>query len=323
MTTRIRLIGVALVVLAASLQAQTLPCTRQAPDTSATNARIVGRDAHLFLDTTRRSGNLGPAEAFGIVALDVAAFEEQKFPDRPPVFSLLSEPVVVSATKASLLKTGDAIEAIDDHPITTSAGSRQFMYPTPGTNMLTVRRGRERVVLRFDVVPPAPCTSWITRGSDVGAQGRRGGGNAADTSGAQGRARGLIRIRPLRDSAAGASRGPIYVIDGVRMEPLDASPVIRYGFALACQPKCAKMTRTDGVSFYRFESAPTIEAIQSGSPAASAGLQVGDVLLRIDGLSILEEDGAIRLSRPESRQSIQVTVRRDGKEMNVMLQAPK
>ena len=276
MTSPIRLISIALIVFGSTAGAQNLPCTRQPPDTSSTNARLIGKDAHLFLDTTRRSGNLGPAEAFGIVALDVAAFEQTKSPDHPPVISLLAEPVIVGVTKTSLLKPGDVIEAIDDHPITTAAGSRQFTYPTPGANTLTVRRGRDRIVLRFDVASPAPCTDWTTPPASVGVQGRRGGTVHFDSAQVgRGRARGSIPIRGWIRSTG--SRGPVYVIDGVRMEPTTVPPSSRFGFAVTCPSTCAKVTTADGTSFYKFDTTPAISAVLANSPAATAGLKPGDV----------------------------------------------
>ncbi len=322
MTSHTRLIGIAFAALTASAGAQSLPCVRQSPDTSSTNTRFIGRDAHLEVDTTHRSGNLGPFEAFGIVALDLPAFEERKWPDRPPEYSFLAEPVVARVTKTSLLKPGDVIEAVDDHPITTSAGSRQFTYPSPGANTLTVRRGRERVVLRFDVVAPPPCTEWTTPPSGFGVQGRRGGNVNFDSAQVgQGRARGSIRIRG--QSSVDGSRAPVFVIDGVTIEPADVPPDAQFGFALSCKPTCAKVTGLDGRSFYKFDAAPVVSAVLANRPAATAGLKVGDVLVKVDGLSILADDGAIRLSQSAQRPSLGLTVQRDGKEMVIQLQVPR
>jgi membrane-associated protease RseP (regulator of RpoE activity) len=334
MTSHIRSIGVALTVFASTVNAQNLPCTRQAPDTSSTSAHAIGKDVHLFLDTTRRSGSLDLAQAFGIIGLDVASFEESKFPDRPPVISFLAEPVVTLVAKTSLLKPGDVIEAIDDHPITSSVGSRQFTAPAPGVNTLTVRRGRDRIVLRVDVVAPPPCTDWTTPPSGVGVQGRRGGPvNFDSTVGGRGRRgggntvadSGRVRI-PKRYaiwSMRDTSRGPIYVIDGVRVEPTTVPPSSRYGFAVTCTPTCEKVTTPDGTSFYKFDTAPAISDVLANSPAATAGLKRRDVLVKVDGVSILEDDGAIRLSRSEQRQSLSLTVLRENKEMVLSLQIPK
>lgn len=356
MTLHIRLIGIALTAVVSTANAQNLPCTRQALDTSSTNAHIVGKDAHLVLDSTRRSGSLDISQAFGIFGLDVASFEESKFPDRPPVISFLAEPVVTLVAKTSILKPGDVIEAIDDHPITSSVGSRQFSAPTPGVNTLTVRRGRDRVVLRFDVVAPPPCTDWtsppggfgvqgrqggsVNFDGTVGGRGRRGGGNAGPESLAVLRIRGrsggvatpvdsgfayyargrkLYTIWSMRDS----TRGPIYVVDGVRVEPTVMPPSSRFGFAVTCTPICEKLTTPDGTSFYKFDRAPVISEVLANSPAATAGLKPRDMLVKVDGVSILEDDGGIRLSRSEQRQSLSLTVKRDGKEMVVQLQVPK
>jgi membrane-associated protease RseP (regulator of RpoE activity) len=347
MTPNIRLIGITLILAVSPASGQTLPCTRQTPDTSATNAHFIGKDAHLFMDTTRRSGNLDVSQAFGIFGLDVASFEESKFPDRPPVISFLAEPVVTLVAKTSLLKPGDVIEAIDDHPITSSVGSRQFTAPTPGANTLTVRRGRDRVILRFDVVAPPPCTDWTTPPSGVvdvrdamGVQGRRGGSVNFDSTVGRGRRgggnvtppavavrasdsgrvriRGVSKIRVLGDTT---TRVPLYVIDGVKIEPSSVPPPSRYGFAVTCRT-CAKVTTPDGTSFYKFETLPPISDVLPNSPAAIAGLKPGDVIVKVDGFSILEDDGAIRLSRSDN-QSLSLTVLRETKEMVVQLQIPK
>jgi hypothetical protein len=51
------------------------------------------------------------------------------------------------------------------------------------------------------------------------------------------------------------------------------------------------------------------------------GLRVGDVVTEIDGISILTEEGALRFQRSERKESLRVTVMRDGKRIGVLLQS--
>lgn len=63
---------------------------------------------------------------------------------------------------------------------------------------------------------------------------------------------------------------------------------------------------------FRFEGYPVIEAVEPGSPARRAGVEVGDVLLRMGGRDMTRERIALdELLKPGHRLELQV--RRDGK----------
>ncbi|HJU75133.1 MAG TPA: PDZ domain-containing protein, partial [Gemmatimonadaceae bacterium] len=93
----------------------------------------------------------------------------------------------------------------------------------------------------------------------------------------------------------------------------------RYGFAISCLPSCTKARAADGTDYWKFDGHPPIAGIRAGGPAAMAGLQVGDLVTQIDGISILTEQGALRFQRAERKETLHVTVLRSGKEVGYLL----
>jgi C-terminal processing protease CtpA/Prc len=78
---------------------------------------------------------------------------------------------------------------------------------------------------------------------------------------------------------------------------------------------------TDKPAEWRFDEPPSIQSIQPGSPADEAGLQVGDVLLEIDGESLDSRKGGDRFSYMEPGQTIEWKVQRGGKTFTVKTEA--
>jgi hypothetical protein len=328
---------------ASVLAAQGTPrCTRGAAQDSAQGAHTpiivngkVASDSIPFIATTGL-GFLasGAGEAFGITGYRCAACQMKKEPGRPPEDSFMAEPVVMSVSTSTSIQRGDVIEAVDGQPITSTAGSRQFSHPDPGVHTLTIRRGRERVTLRFDIAVPPPCSIADTTYRVIGRLSETVGfdtvrvgqklfwlipGVTTTPTAQQPRTIHIRGMSRLADSA----KGPIYVVDGVRFEQVSLPPVTKYGFELSCRPVCTRVTNPDGTTFYRFGSAPTIVTLRDDGPASKIGLKVGDVVIKVDGTSILTDDGAIKLAGSEERMSLQLTVLRDGKELSYVLQAPK
>jgi S1-C subfamily serine protease len=61
-----------------------------------------------------------------------------------------------------------------------------------------------------------------------------------------------------------------------------------------------------------------ITDVQDGSPAASAGLQIGDVIVNIDGFDIYNPDELLqRLVLHKPGDQVQVTVIRNGQQSQV------
>jgi hypothetical protein len=329
---------------ASVLVAQATPrCTRGAAQDSAQRAHTpiivngkVASDSIPFVATTGL-GFLasGAGEAFGITSYRCAACQMKKEPGRPPEDSFMAEPVVMSVSASTSMQRGDVIEAVDGQPITSSVGSSQFSHPDPGVHTLTVRRGRERVTLRFDISPLPPCRITDTTYRVIGRLSETVGFDTVRvgqklfwlipgvriTGTAQPQPR-TIHLRGM-SSLADSAKGPIYVIDGVRFEQVSLPPVTKYGFELSCRPICTRVTNPDGTTFYRFGAPPTIVTLRDDSPASKIGLRVGDVVVKVDGAPILTDDGAIKLARSEEEATLQLTVLRDGKEISYLLQAPK
>ena len=121
--------------------------------------------------------------------------------------------------------------------------------------------------------------------------------------------------------------GPILVIDGVRIttayeiDPGATSNARRYGFAIGCVPSCSKARGADGTDYYRFDAYPPIAALEPGGLAERAGIRVGDLVAKIDGTSILSEDGALQFFRANRKNSMRVTVLREKSEREYFLDA--
>jgi C-terminal processing protease CtpA/Prc len=111
---------------------------------------------------------------------------------------------------------------------------------------------------------------------------------------------------PRRDSATAQRQGsPAGTVAG------------RIGFALGCLPSCTRVKASDGTDYWKFDGEPPVVALIAGGAAERAGLRVGDRVIRVDGHAIGEEAGALRILRLTEGQSVRLTVRRDGRVVEV------
>jgi PDZ domain-containing protein len=94
-----------------------------------------------------------------------------------------------------------------------------------------------------------------------------------------------------------------------------------FGFGFTCDECIARRAVRDSAPVWTFTSLPRVYSVDLGSPAARAGLQRGDVLARIDGVSILSPDGGRRFGRIQPGQSVRLTVVRDGAPRELVAQA--
>ena len=95
----------------------------------------------------------------------------------------------------------------------------------------------------------------------------------------------------------------------------------KFGFAVTCRPSCSATFAPGGQASYKYDGYPPIIAVRPGSPADKAGLRQGDEIIAVEGKSILDEAGI--LQRAEQQEQIHLTVRRDGKDMNVVMLVTK
>jgi len=274
--------------------------------------------------------------------------------DRSTGFASTRPLYIIDGLVQGIAAVGDVIEAVDGRPITTQAGAALFAYPPPGSHSLTVRRGRERQVL--DVSVPASCDARRTtiRGtSKLGSFRARGDslrylgdtvyirGDSIHRGSGEGFGAGsgaalADRVSSIVDgvrrgsngvgggTGAGVGRGvpviggdSIDAISGVPTNASGASPAVgKFGFAVECKPSCTLRRTPSGEYYYKYDSFPRIIEVRERSAADRAGLRVGDVVTKVEGRSILEDDV---LHGSEQRDQLHITVRRNGKDIDAVM----
>ena len=105
----------------------------------------------------------------------------------------------------------------------------------------------------------------------------------------------------------------------------EAHPLL-FGFALECAVGCAQGERGRGrsggggaASGPSYTNFPHVLAIAPGSAAEQAGIRPGDLLESIDGLSVLTDAGAARLTNATAGQKVQLGFERGAKPRLVTL----
>jgi C-terminal processing protease CtpA/Prc len=107
-----------------------------------------------------------------------------------------------------------------------------------------------------------------------------------------------------------------------RAEPVASDVELRnYGFTLSCRPDCTQMRSRTGILYWKFDGFPSV-AVQSlvkDGLAAKAGVREGDVLISVNGLSPLTEEGAVLLNRSERELVLTLEFSRAGKREKIVL----
>lgn len=85
-----------------------------------------------------------------------------------------------------------------------------------------------------------------------------------------------------------------------------------FGFGFQCAECYVRSGPGDSIAVWEFGSHPTVYSVDLGSPAARAGLRRGDVITKIDGISILTPAGGRRFGTVRPGQPVKLTVLRDG-----------
>jgi membrane-associated protease RseP (regulator of RpoE activity) len=264
-----------------------------------------------------------------------------------PAWRFRGEPQIKSIASngpaTGRLRPGDVIVAIDGMLITTRAAGARLAELEPGEPLtLTVRRGNREVDVR--IVPDERCDPPTPPPAAPVATPRP----PVSTGGVQ------VPRAPRATTVPGARLAP----PTVPSPPLPASSGAWFGFGISChncemnvsnyseieeaeealrklversggdtdspQVRSARARvrdlRRENTSWH-FSEYPTLFSVDRGSPAAEAGLRRGDVLLRIDGKSLLTTEGASRFSLVEPGESVAFTYRRGGTERTVQVRA--
>jgi regulator of sigma E protease len=77
-----------------------------------------------------------------------------------------------------------------------------------------------------------------------------------------------------------------------------------------------------GFGFWRPVQPPVVAVVEPGSAAATAGVMVGDRLLRVNGRNIEDFDAARREIEPRPGENLELTIERDGAEHTLRMQIP-
>jgi hypothetical protein len=221
---------------------------------------------------------------------------------------------------AGRLREGDVITAIDGVLITTREGARRFINVAPGSPaVLTVRRDGREIPVR--IVADAVCPDDALAPAGLFVMTPAPPGTPAPPAAPETEAAPEVPQTPEPPEAPEASQAPEAPrrVQSAARLPKPAIPTEEAlprgwsGFGLTCR-NCGGRPGEEGAApVWEFGTLPTIYFIDPGSPAARAGMQIGDVLTELDGVSLLTEEGGRRFGALQPGQSVRWTIRRGGR----------
>jgi hypothetical protein len=184
------------------------------------------------------------------------------------------------------LAEGDSLLGVNGMDITTPIASERYSRAIPGDTVeLTVKR--DKSLLRVAIVAGAKCIS--------GADPNRRRGETAMYG-------GLVR--------AAASGGA-----GTSVTDPRHRGWIGIGIASPVRPDSI-----DPLTLFRpFRQSPRVAIVAPDSPAARAGVEVGDVVVAVDGASVLATDGSAKFRNPAPGVAMSLTIVRRGEQRTLTI----
>jgi membrane-associated protease RseP (regulator of RpoE activity) len=242
-----------------------------------------------------------PADQEWVVGLGIAGFEcncsYTSLPDGTSYWVFRSEPIVLGTREggraARVIRRGDAIVAINGILITTREGGRRFASLRAGERVtLTIRRDDR--VSRLELVAEGHC--------EPGAGLRR-------------------PAEPELPAPAAAPTPPVEAAVAAQALGTRAlRPQGWFGFGISCRDCTIEVLR-DGAPVWGFSEPPEITLVEPGSPAHRAGLRRGDVLVEVDRLPLVSEEGGRRFGAVKPGETVRLTYRRGGSLQTVTVTA--
>ena len=236
------------------------------------NQIVIMLAGHAGLLAGQQVCTQGPGASYGITGYQCASCGLRRLDGVSATYFFGTEPVVNDASPTSPFLKGDVITVVDGKPITTAEGAQEFATPRPGRHAIEFRRWDGASLWRTTVTIIVSDRCQIASIPEVKSQ----------------------RIAAL------AAKGERVV---ERPPALPADPTSRVGFAVSCTPSCTKVTDRSGRVFWKHDGYPAVVAIRKGSPAADAGLEIGDLIADVDGVSVTDEAGS-RLLQSYSSQPL-------------------
>jgi hypothetical protein len=102
----------------------------------------------------------------------------------------------------------------------------------------------------------------------------------------------------------------------------DGPRALVFGFALECMDCKTVVIRgggRGGLGVWHYTDYPRVVAVAEGGAADRAGIKINDLVMSVDGASLLEDGGATRFGRAQAGDHLRLTVQRNGTPVDVVM----
>jgi hypothetical protein len=231
-----------------------------------------------------------------------------------------TEPTILnldaSNPAASVLREGDVLVAVDGQLITTRGGSARFSaLPPDQPTRLRIRRDGRMMELSVPVAAACP----TTKGADAPVVAGRPVPVPPPPA-----ARVAPPPREVREPRGGiavvAPAPPLPGVPEAAMLPSGIEPHATLGFGFRCD-HCEYGVEVDGTGRWTFRSPPEVIGLDEATGIGSSPLRRGDLLVQLDGLELVSEEGGRRFANIRPGETLAWTVERDGKQVRVLTRA--